>query len=82
MIPQLFHIIIALSSGRVDDLPFFAGEDVQQQQTAGPTTATGTTAAAAVAAYGKFMEEEKTTMKITTNMKLPPGTYTIEDGIH
>jgi hypothetical protein len=81
MMPQLVHMLVGLANGRVDDLPFFAGEE--KESVVAPVFVGNSIPQQA---YGKFIEDEKTSsnttsMKIITTMKLPPGTYTIEDGV-
>jgi len=90
MMPQQIQMALALAKSDVDSLPFFEGEtDGAEQATTLPKAVTQT--------YGNMEEKpwtpseaqltasapmsQKVTMKVTSGMKLPPGTYTIEDAV-
>ena len=93
--PQLLQIALAIATDTVEQLPFFAGEEEEEnQESTGGFTAP--------ASYGKLEEakweaqvvpnpptppqsanpgQKIVQMRIAPGMKLPPGTYTIEDTV-
>lgn len=95
MLPQQIQLALALSKREVDHLPFFAGdqqpqlhvdkEDVLKPQPYGKLdekpwlTSEAQQTPASLASVAP--SSQKVTMRISSNMKLPPGTYTIDDAV-
>jgi hypothetical protein len=96
MMPQQIQMAMALTKSDVDHLAFFAGEGEADGAALSPVQATSVPKAV-THTYGKMEEKpwtpaetqpappaplsQKVTMKVTSGMKLPPGTYTIEDSL-
>jgi hypothetical protein len=97
MLPQQIQMALALGKGEgVDHLPFFAGEDVEEvSHSLSHSTTTNNNEIVSMKTYGKVVSDsseslsavpqppsaQKVTMKVSSGMKLPPGTYTIEDSV-
>ena len=97
MIPQQVQMALALTKAEVDHLPFFAGESESADGVALSPVQSTAVPKAVTLTYGNLEDKlwtaaatqppppapvnQKVTMKVTSGMKLPPGTYTIEDAV-
>ena len=88
-VPQLIQMSLALSKNSVDHLPFFAGEAIEADVPITPLPLVGAVVPAEFIGKGSedWPSETQTAtnqvklvqLKNSTGLKLPPGTYTIED---
>ena len=85
-LPQVIQLIFAIATDSVDKLPFFAGEEVSEEvvpatygkmeEPKWDTKAPSSPAQAQPSLGAKIAQ-----LRVSTGMKLPPSTYTIEDAV-